>query len=75
MDAATQDRGILFLVGLSVPVFRPVVKLADDLVVHDQGVHEVVGEVVEADAPGFAVDFGNPWIIDIVRIAPIQVVR
>src|SRR6185369_8682780 len=54
----------LFLGGLSVPVLRPFMELADDLVVHNQCVHQVVGEVVEADPPGFAVDFRGPWVID-----------
>ncbi len=47
-------------------------ELADDLVVHNQCVHQVVGEVVEADPPGFAIDFRGPSVIDVVRIAPIQ---
>ena len=58
-----------------MPAVRPVVKLADGFLIDYQRVHEVVGEVVEADAPGFAGDFCGPWIIDVVRIAPTQLAR
>jgi hypothetical protein len=51
---------------------RPVVKLADDFVIDYKRVHQVVGEVVEADLPGFGIDFRGPWMIDVAGIAPIQ---
>lgn len=51
----------------SFPIARPIVKRPDRIPIDQQGVHKIIGKIVEPHAPAPTIDFGAPGVIVVAR--------